>query len=135
MSWLTKLATAAVQRQNRRLLDATRQPMEGIRRRDAEWAQLHHAHAKTMRELADTRDERDEIRQALADLVNKTLALSTDTLPVDEELAQLRRRLQLREVDLENLRAERRRWLGHYDVCERAQAVADHDRDQAASNR
>jgi archaellum biogenesis protein FlaJ (TadC family) len=100
-----------------------------IRRRDDrdEMAERKAAHANTIRELADTRTECDEVRQALTDLVNKTLALSTDTLPVDEELAQLRRRLQLREVDLENLRAEQRRWLWHYDVCERAQAVAEED--------
>jgi hypothetical protein len=48
--------------------------------------------------------------------------------------ADLQRQLDTASVKIEDLRAKEKRWLGHYDVCERAQAVADHDRDQAASN-
>jgi len=93
-----------------------------IRRREDrdEVAKLKAAHANTIRELADTRDERDEIDRALVGAAR--------------ERNEAWREIKRLKIAVEDLQAKEKRWLGHYDVCERAQAVADHDRDQAASN-
>jgi len=86
-----------------------------IRRREDrdEVAELKAAHANTIRELADTREERDE-------------AIARGDRILHQYVAAC--------VKIEDLRAKEKRWLGHYDVCERAQAVADHDRDKAREN-
>jgi hypothetical protein len=92
MSWLTKLATAAVQRQNLRLL------------------------------------------KQVAELSGEKQILSLELDVVKYDAYKLKAELTAAKIRLEDLLAKQRRWLGHYDVCERAQAVADHDRDKAASN-
>jgi hypothetical protein len=101
-----------------------------------------HAHAKTMRALADeqiahhaTTRSAARITESLKDIHRKRVdQLEADLGASRDRERQLKRELAAEKVKVEDLRARERQWLGHYDVCERAQAVADHDRDQAASN-
>jgi len=91
-----------------------------IRRRDdrGEVAELRHAHALAVLELLELRQERDYCRAGVC-------------VPA----AELKRELAAAKIKVEDLLAEQGRWLGHYDVCERAQAVAEEDERKRVSNR